>query len=396
MDENEITTNDGALPTDDATLTTTAEVDSKQTPPPSDEERLQSDVDAFQKGVDSIKDPSIKEPADATSKEKTSTTPAKPAEPGKPPGAEKPATDPAKEAPKDGKTNDPDVEKEITALALKGKSAERFREMAGEIKTTRPMMETLKGLNVTDQTQLNAILKDASAGLQWEQAVMDSTAKPEQLSSALQIIKAMNSSDPKLQGMALDAMLGECKVVAERMGREIPGLTGDVLDKHPDLKQAVDALDITREHALELAKARAMQSQYDARDTAVRQSAQQREQLAQQETAEYQRIDELSETLKASDPHFGAKLEAMKANGSMARVAALPVNQRYNALLQAYRAIPAPVAAPAPSPAAQTRIRPGQITNRGNNVSGNGVARTKFNSDVEAFEFGVASASKHQ
>lgn len=349
----------------------------------------ENDIAAFTKGVESLKDPTIKAPGDApTKKEKVDPAAAKPADAGKQPGDGKAGADPAAKDPK-AKPADAALEAEITGLGLKGKSAERFREMAGEIKTTRPMMETLASLNVKDQAQLNAILKDASDGLQWEKAVMDSTAKPEQLTSALQIIKAMNADDPKLKGMALDAMLGECKAVAEMLGREIPGLTGDPLDKHPDLKQAVEALDITREHALELVKARTMQGQYDARDNAQRQAAMQRENQTKAEQAEVARVDQLSERLRASDPHFADKLQAMISNGTMDRVKALPWNQRYAALEIAYNLIPNPVV-PSTQPA---RVRPGPIVNRGNNVSGNGVARKEFKNDIEAFEFGVASVS---
>jgi hypothetical protein len=363
-----------------------------QTHEPTEQEREQSDVDAFTKGVDSLKDPTIKAPGDApTKKEKVDSAAAKPADAGKQPGDGKAGADPAAKDPK-AKPADPALEAEISGLGLKGKSAERFREMAGEIKATRPMMETLASLNVKDQAQLNAILKDASDGLQWERLVMDSGAKQEQLTSALQIIKAMNADDPKLKGMALDAMLGECKAVAEMLGREIPGLTGDPLDKHPDLKQAVEALDITREHALELVKARTMQGQYDARDNAQRQAAMQRENQTKAEQAEVARVDQLSERLKASDPYFAAKLQTMISNGTMDRVKALPWNQRYSALEIAYNLIPNPVAAT--TAATQPgRVRPGPIVNRGNNVSGNGVARKEFKNDIEAFEFGVASVS---
>jgi hypothetical protein len=262
--------------------------------------------------------------------------------------------------------------------------------MAGEIKTSRPIIETLKGLNVDSPEALNAILKDASVGLQWEKAVMDSTANPQQLQSALGIIHAMNTGDPGLQRKALDAMLGECKAVAERLGVQIDGLTGDVLDKHPDLKQAVEAMDITRDHALELARRRAAEKNYEQRDLQAQQRAQQQAEAQRLEQVERQRVDELSETLKASDPHFAAKLATMQQNGTIAKIAALPWNQRYEALLRAYRETPAPAPAPAPAP---PRVRPSQITNRGNNVSATGVARREFNSDMEAFEFGVESVS---
>ena len=356
---------------------------------PTQEEQRDADLDAFQKGVDSLKD----EPDAATKETKDGDAAGKPAADASGPGAKKPdpgaPVDPKGDAGK--KQPDPELEKEISGLALKGKAAERFREMAGEIKTTRPMMETLKGLNVTSQEQLNGILKDASAGLQWEKAVMDSTAQPEQLTSALQVIKAMNTSDPKLHRMALDAMLGECKNVAERLGVEIPGLTGDILDKHPDLKQAVDAMDITRERAVELAQLRAGNKNYESRDQQQAEQGRQRQMAEQAERAEMARIDDLSNTLQRNDPQFQAKFAALQANGTFAAIGNLPVQQRYAAVLQAYNALQIQDAPPAT--AAPARVRPSAITHRGNNVSGNGVARTEFKNDYDAFEAGVESVT---
>lgn len=395
--------NEDTITNDDTTLTGTEGdgVDINATPtndadasatPPNEEQQQQNDVDAFKAGVNSLKGDNGD--ANAATKAKDGDAAGVDGSDGKRPAAKKPdSSDPAnREGDPAKKQPDPELEKEISGLGLKGKSAERFREMAGEIKTTRPMMETLKGLNVTSQDQLNSILKDASAGLQWEKAVMDSTAKPEQLTSALQIIKAMNTNDPGLHRKALDAMLGECKVVAERLGVEIPGLTGDILDKHPDLKQAVEAMDITRERAVELAQLRTGTQNYQQRDQATAAQLRQQEQMQQAEQMERSRIDDLSNTLAKADPHFAAKFEAMRQNGTFAAIAQLPMQQRYAAILQAYNALPNPVTQQAAAPA-QQRVRPSQVANRGNNVSGNGVARTEFKNDLEAFKFGVASVS---
>lgn len=352
-----------------------------------EDKRQKEELDAFQAGVDSLK-----ADGDAAAKKPDTDAAADARKSGKSPTAEQPAADPAKKDQAQAKQPDAEVEKEITGLALKGKAAERFREMAGEIKSSRPMIETLKGLNVADQPTLDAILKDAADGLRWEHMIQQSTASPQQLESAVGIIKAMNSGDPKIQGMALDAMLNECKNVAERLGRAIPGVTGDPLDKHADLKQAVEAMDITREHAMELAQARARDAAYQNRDQQTRQANEQRAQQQRIEQAESQRIDELSETLRASDPHFAYKLDVMKQSGVFDRIKSLPATDRYAAVLQAYRSVQAPVQQAATVQQPQ-RVRPGAVTNRGNNISADGVARKDFKNDVEAFEFGVASVS---
>lgn len=106
-------------------------------------------------------------------------------------------------------------------------------------------------------------------------------------------------------------------------------------------------------------------------------------------------IDVLAQTLQNADPHYAAKFQAMKEQGIFAQIGQLPVGQKHAAILRAYNAIPNPVAAPAPSPTA-ARVRPTQVTARGNNISPTGVARREFASDIEAFEFGVAQVSPHQ
>jgi hypothetical protein len=357
-----------------------------KTPAPTDEERERETVDAFKAAAKNVKGEDGAPPKEA----QAGDAPAKPGADGKRPDAK--AADPAAGAdPKgDKKPADAELEKEVTALGLKGKSAERFREMAGEIKTTRPMMEVLGRVNVKDAQQLDALLRDASVGLGYEKMIMDAKAAPEQLKGAMQIIGAMNTGKPELQVQAAQVMINEAKAVLERHGVEMPGVTGDILDKHPDLKQAVEAMDMTREHALELAKLRVGNANRTASDNAAAQANQQRQQQEQAETEARTQIDVLSTTLQKNDPHFQHKFQVLQQNGTFAAISKLPWNQRYQAVLNAYNGVPNPVAAPAPAPA---RVRPTTIANRGNNVSSNGVARTEFKNDIDAFRAGVESAT---
>jgi hypothetical protein len=351
-------------------------------PAKSEEELQREAVDAFKAAAKDVKGDD-----GATPKETPQGDAAgKPAGDGKRPEPKKADPTATGDSKGDKKPVDAELEKEVTALGLKGKSAERFREMAGEIKTTRPMMEVLGRVNVKDAQQLDALLRDASVGLGYEKIIMDAKAQPEQLKGAMQIIGAMNTGKPELQIQAAQAMLNEAKAVLERHGIEIAGVTADPLDKHPDLKQAFEAMDITREHALEMAKLRAGNANRAANDQAAARANQERASAEAAESRVRADIDNLSAALQKNDPHFEYKFKAMQASGEFDRIKALPLNQRYQALVNAYNGVPNPVAAPAP---AQARVRPTNVTNRGNNVSGNGVARTEFKSDVEAFRAGV-------
>jgi hypothetical protein len=352
----------------------------------SDEQSERETVDAFKAAAKNVKGEDGAAPKEA----QAGDAPAKPGADGKRPDAK--AADPAAGADPKGvkKPADAELEKEITGHGLKGKAAERFREMAGEIKTTRPMMEVLGRVNVKDAQQLDALLRDASVGLGYEKMIMDAKAAPEQLKGAMQIIGAMNTGKPELQIQAAQAMLNEARAVLERHGIEIAGVTADPLDKHSDLKQAVEAMDITREHALELAKLRTGNANRAANDQATARANQDRANAEANETRMRADIDNLSAALEKNDPHFEHKFKALQAAGEFDRIKALPFHQRYQALVNAYNGVPNPVAAPGPTPA---RVRPTNVTNRGNNVSGNGVARTEFKTDLEAFRAGVDAVS---
>ena len=368
------------------------------TPPPaeppklSEEEQQAAAVDAFKAAAKGVKDQDSAAP-----KKETPDAAAEAGANGKQPAAKKP--DAGVAADKSGveakKQPDAEVEKEIAGLALKGKAAERFRDMAGEIKSARPLMDILGKVNVKDANQLDSMLKDVAVGLGYEKMIMDAGAQPEQLKGAMQIIAAMNTGKPELQIQAAQMMLNEAKTVLERHGVNIDGITADPLEKHPDLKQAVEAMDITREHALELARLRTGNVNRNASDTANAQAAERQRQEQAAETQARQQIDVLSNTLKQNDPHFDAKFQKLSENGTFAAISRLPWNQRYQAVLNAYNALPAPVAAPVPAPGQAARVRPTAIQNRGNNVNAGGLARTEFKSDLDAFRAGVDSVSHH-
>lgn len=281
------------------------------------------------------------------------------------PDPAKPET--AKAAPTEAEKQAAAVEAEIGELQLKEKAAARFRELAA-----RP-----------SEADVAPLRERAARADQWEQIIVASTAKPEQLNSALGYVQAINSGDPAAMGAAFDAMSKELAWLGQQIGREVPGLH-DPLAAHADLAREVEDGDLTRARALEIARQRAesqrtterqrQQAQHDQDEHAHRASV---------DTAMRQ-IGELNAQLKASDPAFAQKLPMLQPALDIIR-ANLPPAQWAQAIAHAWTQLPA-VAAPAPkAPVAPMPIRPTGAPST--------QARKPANA-MEAFEAGLAAAAR--
>jgi hypothetical protein len=126
-----------------------------------------------------------------------------------------------------------------------------------------------------------------------------STATAPQLEQALAYIQSVNSGDPERLAIAAKAMMAEVTWAYTKLGWELPGVV-DPLEAHKDLVDMVEAGDLTRAGALEVAKARALDASTKANikvnDTAAAYDA--------ALDAAGPQIDALLERLKAADPHF--------------------------------------------------------------------------------------------
>src|SRR5690606_35109712 len=106
-------------------------------------------------------------------------------------------------------------------------------------------------------------------------------ATPEQFGEVLDYLKAVNSGDPAQIRGALKKVQDELNALSRMVGEPVAGV--DLLDEHPDLKEAVEAGTLTPELAQELAASRAMR-------TVQTQASERHQQLTQAEQQTRQAI----------------------------------------------------------------------------------------------------------
>lgn len=283
---------------------------------------------------------------------------------------------------------------EIKALGFRTpKGAERYREMSRQERADAPVRELLASRKITDPAVVARALDNSDRFVAWEDALVASTATPEQFSSALNVIQAMNGNDPVVLNKVYDALQQQIDMLGQKIGR---GTAADPLADYPDLREMVDDMDITLAGAQEMAMHRAGQAM---RTNAA--SAQQ-EQVTQQsaEQAEIARVDgiinTMSEQFKAADPvYFTAKLQTLATNGTMAMIKEhVPRAHWPDAVRNAYLALPNPqlVAPPRQAPPQQQgRVRTSNMPMRSTGNAGH--MQTTPSNDREAFLQGVEQAS---
>lgn len=343
---------------------------------PAPADREQADLAAFDKGLATLAgdDGAPKTAADVV---------AKAGEEGKPAAA---ASAPAA-APDPAPEPDAETDRAVKELGLKGRAEERFRELTSQVKELTPLREALAKHQITDASRIEQVIESAQRAQEWEDTVLASTATPEQFGSALNVIKAMNSDDPKMQNAAFDAMLGEVVNLGRRLGREVPGLV-DPLEAHADLLQEVNNGDISRKRALEIAAQRATSTVVETRETSRAQQDQHQAALNQAMTD----ITALNDQLKANDPDFPRKLPLLQPTLDIIRETVHP-SQWKDRIERAYRQLPPlPAAAPAPAPAPAPRVPVSHMPVRP--TGGNLSMRQKPKNDMEAFEAGLKSLQR--
>lgn len=332
-------------------------------------------ADAFTQGVEAARDVEEGEDIPPPPAPGTTATPAveggdppAPDADGKPDGEGEPGKDgkPAAADVPPGDQPDP-VDAEMKDLGITNERTQRrFRELterAAEVEQLRPMAERYQ---------------------QWEETIRETKANPQQMGQALNYLAAVNSGDPNALNQAYEFMQQEMTWLAQKLGRAAPGY--DPLTEYPDLAQQVQAGEVTRAAAEELARSRraqALQQESHARQLTEAQQVAQAHRLEQQAM---QQVAELGQQLRASDPAFEAKFRALQPTVAFIQ-RTLPPNQWAAAIQEAYRAIPAHVAQPAPPPATPAAVAPPRNPARpsGANLA---AAPTREN----AFDFGVQLA----
>jgi len=246
--------------------------------------------------------------------EQTAEAPAEAAKPAEPSAPAPPDPDAAK------------VDAEVKELGLKGASETRFREMSArirELETAHPAMQRMA---------------------EWESAIQQTGATPEQFGATMTYLSLVNSGDPAKIEAAFQQIESEYLTLAKALGRPVGGY--DPLDDHPDLKQRVANIDIDRELALELAQARNRQQQtQQARE--VRDQTDAQRQAWDDGTKALQALDA---ELSAADPAYKAKLQVL-APAIQAMCAAAPPAEWAGRVREMFARLQLPAAAPAPAPA---------------------------------------------
>jgi hypothetical protein len=300
------------------------------TPAPQEE----SLADAIQRAVDEPDEPEKPEPKPVEAEEAPEGDEPKPK-------AEKPK-EPEKPAP------DQEIEKEIADRKLEGKSADRFRELATQVKELAPIKAALEQAGIRDIAEVPKLAERAKFAEELVEQVMSTGANAEQYGQALDYLKVVNeavrSGDPAKAQAALDMLKPELDVLARITGQEIAGIA-DPLAGHADLAEAVEAGDMTRKHALEVAASRHRSQLQQGHQQQVSQQAQ--AQLAQEQGV--QALVQWEQARIAADPTYAAKRPQLNTMVAWIRQN-LPPQQWVQATEQAYATLQAPAPPPRPKP----------------------------------------------
>ena len=241
------------------------------------------------------------------------------------------------------------VEDEIVALGLKEKSAVRFRELSAEVKALAPIRDQLTKAGVTDLAQLPAVLERSQAADKMIGMVMETGASAEQYGKSLDYLALVNraiAGDRTAGEQAFKAIGEEYASLARALGKPVPGVY-DPLSDYPDLQAEVEAEDLTVERAHEIAAQRNSER-----------ARQQHQQSTEQGQAEVRAVEDgrqalmqFDQAMRASDPTYMARREALSAQVAEIRKNHPPAQWVAQAAL-ALAKIPVPAAAPAPAVAA--------------------------------------------
>jgi hypothetical protein len=268
---------------------------------------------------------------------------------------------------------DPETDAAVTELGLKGKAEQRFREMAGTIKTLSQEVEPLRAA--------------ADRGEQWEKMVLETKATPEQFGQSLGYLAYINSGDPAKMGQAFDFLLGELQVLGKNIGREVPGLVDPIQD-HPDLAQAVTFGEMTRAAALELAQRRVAEQRSQEHTRVTTEQGLKKVEWDNGIKA----LSDLSEKLKAEDPAFMDKVKVLAPLLDRVRQTVAP-SLWAETVEDIYKRIelPAPVAT---APVAPARPPVGAMPLRATGTTVPMQRSLKGADEMDAFNLGLESVSR--
>jgi hypothetical protein len=214
--------------------------------------------------------------------------------------------------------------------------------------------------------------------------IQSTGATPEQYTQALEYLRAVNSRDPALIGKAVDTLQAELKALAGITGKVLPGV--DLLAEHEDLRTAIEDGSISREHAQEIAAARALRAQ---QSQAMEINGQQ-QQRVQAINGARQQLNELEAQIKAVDPQWLQK-KGILMGQFRPLLAQLPPSAWAATFVEMYRNLHIPAAVAAVPTARSNGNGAGQPL-RAHQPAGN--SHKEPTSMLEALNAGIEMASR--
>lgn len=327
-------------------------------------------------GTPPADDPNAAPPADGQ-------PPAEPQEGAPPADGQPPAAAEGEQQP------DADTEAEIASLGLKEKSAERFRGMAAEIKQSRATVDALKAAGIEDVASLPDLVQRSKVGEDMVQMVVETGASAEQYGMALDylgLISKAQQGDMVAAEKAYTTMTGELAALAKLLGKEVPGVH-DPLANHQDLRAEVEAGDLPRARAVEIAGQRD-RTAYTGSVERQRTESQQAVEQARQDA--FDGLQAYDAEMKATDPSYLAKREVLQGHVK-AIMATYPPREWERRTAIAYASIKLPEQPMTPAaPAAPAQPRPGPMRPSGPRPA---MDPTTFASPMDALEYGIQQAN---
>lgn len=181
---------------------------------------------------------------------------------------------------------------------LSPKAQERFRELSGKVKEYATQNQELTSRIEQMQQQAQPVLESV-------RQFFDSTgATPEQMNTVAAYLQVVNSGDLQTEANMLVNRLRDIQI---EMGKPLDVEAGlDPLQQFPDLAAAVAGYQITREHALEIARGRSYQQQAQQVEQQEAQRTGAQQQWASGKDKAIGVLREWERSTAASDPDYAA------------------------------------------------------------------------------------------
>lgn len=141
-----------------------------------------------------------------------------------------------------------------------------------------------------------------------QRSISDAGMDAGQFAQTIQFAKLSNSQNPADLRVARDMLQQQMQAISLRLGEEIPAV--DPLAQFPDLKQAVDSFELSKDKAHELARLRHQQAQQQAAMQAQQQSSQQQAMYQQTVQQASKSMDAYLQS-RANEIDHKAKMEAL-------------------------------------------------------------------------------------